>query len=425
MFLPVKAYSLGLFRLFAGIVLTIDLFQERAFLTLVEHYDKDKCFFKIHPYLPVLTDGNLSLFLSVVVVAHIGMTLGISYRLSSAISAFGRWYLIAIDMSRWNNHTYFFALLCTIFAVTDYDAQFSFGVRRKYVPQWQLWIIQYQQFIIYFMAAIQKILSGTWLLGKSAFRYNAMAILPFINTLQYVLNEEQIVILMHWCGVLLELGVVGLWYSKTRIFTMVVLTTFHTMNFHMFDIGMFPVMCIGALTVFLNPSWCEFLAPRQQNVVYRVSRSKLIKNILITYAASQLLLPFSHKILVGTQGYNGYGLYGYSWKMFIIGENKRSVDFMLRVEDDYYEVEPRDFMNYFARRKWVYHPVLVKQFAMCVYEKLELYELPMNTTTTHLSVSGELSAWGKPVQSVYNPEVNLFFTPFNMFERSEFVMPLE
>jgi len=428
MFLPVNAHSLGLFRFVAGIILTLDLFLEREFFTLVNRYDKDKCFFTIHPELPVLTDTNLTLFLYVLLLAHVGITLGLFYRVSTIITSLGRWYLMAIDMTRWNNHTYFFALMCTMFVFTDYHAQFSFSARRNYVPEWQLWIVQYQQFIIYFMAGIQKVLSGTWLQGKSSFRYRDVEKLPFMNFTRtvLVLEEEETLIMIHWCGLALELGgAIALFHRNTRWIAILFLSMFHSMNFYMFDIGMFPVMCVAGLTLFLDPDWCEFFKHGKKNVVYRVRRSRFTKCMLVLYTTSQLLITFSDKVFVGMQGYHGNGLYGFSWKMFTVGERKRRLEILLTIDGERWDIDPRDYMNYSRRSKWKDNPWLIKKFASCIYDTLDLSYVYFNATNIHLYMDVTVSYNGGPESPIIDMNSNLFFVEWNLFKRSEFIIPIK
>ena len=98
------------------------------------------------------------------------------------------------------------------------------------------------------------------------------------------------------------------------------------MNSRMFSIGMFPYACLGTMWVFCRPDSPKTLIkklPKLLQSLFNVSpateKSSNVNGKFIfvcLYAAIQLVLPYSHSI---TQGYNGWtqGAYGYSWDMMI------------------------------------------------------------------------------------------------------------
>ncbi|RVE39922.1 hypothetical protein evm_015428, partial [Chilo suppressalis] len=101
-----------------------------------------------------------------------GIMLGYKYSISSTMFTLCYWYLLLIEKSFWNNHSYLFGLVALLLTFTDAACYWSLDVyldpskKKEAVPYWNYFILKYQFFILYFMAGIKKSTSE-WLTGYS------------------------------------------------------------------------------------------------------------------------------------------------------------------------------------------------------------------------------------------------------------------
>ncbi|PKK17277.1 gamma-glutamyl carboxylase, partial [Columba livia] len=154
------------------------------------------------------------------------------------------WYVLLLDKSSWNNHSYLYGLMGTQLALLgadrygSMDGLFRPQKRNAHVPLWNYALLRAQIFIVYFIAGLKK-LDADWVGGYSM---NSLArhwlFAPFRLVLSEALTSRLVV---HGGGLVLDLSAgFLLFFDASRPLGLLLTTYFHTMNSQLFSIGETP-----------------------------------------------------------------------------------------------------------------------------------------------------------------------------------------
>ncbi|NXL69705.1 VKGC carboxylase, partial [Leptocoma aspasia] len=350
----------------------------------------------------------------------VGIMLGCCYRLSCVAFLGPYWYLLLLDKTSWNNHSYLYGLLAFQLALLgadrygSVDGLFRPQKRNAHVPLWNYTLLRAQVFIVYFIAGLKK-LDADWVGG---FSMGTLARHSLFAPFRLVLSEELTSrLVVHGGGLVLDLSAgFLLFFDATRPLALVFVTYFHCMNSQLFSIGegargtprhpqpghgtpgypqtpptrasssphgpQTPPKILNrgaqtpqntlALTKPPQPSPdCHYegqgarggLRPRQH----------LAAAFTILYVLEQLFLPYSHFI---TQGYNNWtnGLYGYSWDMMVHSRFHQHVKITYRdgLTGEVGYLKPGAFTQ---SRRWRDHADMLKQYSACLSQLLPRYNV--------------------------------------------------
>lgn len=328
---PVNAYYLFIFRILFSMVM---LLQFAKHFVRANDYDQSgvlRFYYHGFSWIPHLSGSQFRVLLCIGILAALLSALGILFRYSITAVFLISAYIQLSDALYYNNHYYFFALLCFLLAFTDADQGLSantfFNKRRaeKYVPNWQLLILQLMVFIVYFYGGLAK-LNGDWLCGQiTRFMFPA-------------LENETLALLIAWSGMLFDLFIgFLLFYPKTRVWAVIAVILFNLTNGLVFfeDIQLFPLAMIAASLLFVPGDWWEkifetILAGRNvpkkkkgKSISGKVKTnpgkpvfviSPGIKWGLVLFFGFQFLWPFRHHLAPGHVDWTGQGHY-MAWRM--------------------------------------------------------------------------------------------------------------
>ncbi|CAH1954167.1 unnamed protein product [Acanthoscelides obtectus] len=398
-------------------------------------------------------------------VGATGIMLGYKFRISTLLFGIPYWYILLLDKSYWNNHSYLFGIVTILLSGSSANHYFSldgyFEEKRKnrHVPCWNYFILKYQFFMLYFLAGLKKA-DMEWLEGYSMQSLgNHWIFLPF----RLFLTSDQVdYLIVHWFGFLLDLTI-GFWMliESTRPVAMVFCTMFHLMNSRLFSIGMFPYVCLATMPLFCEETWprkllkyfhistneplptpdCIYIkdgrgqSNKQKHVTWK---RKLVIGLLLTHCSLQVFLPYSHFI---TQGYNNWtkGLYGYSWDMMV--HSWDTIQVVVRVVDN--EFGEQFFIDpdaWTQNDRWNKHADMCVQYANCL--KRNLMESFKNNSasneqkssrTKHRQISSEnlsvyIDVWcslnKRFQQRMYNPNYDLLKAKWSPFNPVEWLLPV-
>ncbi|XP_047637590.1 vitamin K-dependent gamma-carboxylase isoform X2 [Phacochoerus africanus] len=359
---PTDPASLAVFRFLFGLLMVLDIPQERGLSSLDRRYldGLEVCRFPLLDALQPLPLDWMYLVYTIMFLGALGMMLGLCYRISCVLFLLPYWYVFLLDKTSWNNHSYLYGLLA--FQLTFVDANRYWSVdgllssrkRNAHVPLWNYAVLRGQIFIVYFIAGVKK-LDADWVEGYSMeYLSRHWLFSPF----KLVLSEEMTSLLVvHWCGLLLDLSAgFLLFFDATRSIGLLFVSYFHCMNSQLFSIGMFPYVMLASSPLFCSPGWPRKLvahcpkrlqdllplriAPQPSaSCMYKRSRARggqkpglrhrLGAAFTLLYLLEQLFLPYSHFL---TQGYNNWtnGLYGYSWDMMVHSRSHQHVKITYR-----------------------------------------------------------------------------------------------
>ncbi|XP_063973510.1 vitamin K-dependent gamma-carboxylase [Diachasmimorpha longicaudata] len=423
---PTDAASLGVARALFGLCMVIEIVEERGLSDIeLKWRGAHACHFPLihgmkQPSLP-----HMIALYTLMLLGAFGIMLGFFFKLSCASFVIPYWYIFILDKSFWNNHSYLYGLVSTLFWGTGANRYCALDSslqpkNQASVPLWNYFILKCQFFLLYFLAGLKKS-SREWLEGYSMMNLSEHWI---FNIFKLFLTTAQIdFLIIHWFAFIFDLTI-GFWllFEKTRIPGMIFCAAFHLMNSRLFSIGMFPYVCLATMGLFCHVSWPRRIisslialrssAVREKNQLITCStskkeemddsdtknRSKNDKNAISTWMPKSILpkdrvklktfkkkqkivvfflllhiilqvfLPYSHFI---TKGYNNWvsGLYGYSWDMMI--HNWDTILVVVRVHDnenskDYF-IDPQAWVQ---NERWSKHPDMVIQYAQCIKTQL-------------------------------------------------------
>ncbi|XP_065655191.1 vitamin K-dependent gamma-carboxylase isoform X2 [Hydra vulgaris] len=456
--------ALGVARFFYGLIMLIDIFEERGLHSLEQRYgDPDLCIFPLFNNMPVFPLEYLYAMFLVMILCSIGIMLGFMFKLSCLGFTVIYWYFFFLNKTTWNNHSYLYGLLSILWLFSNANFYWSIdsliwpSIYNKLVPRFNYIIIKFQLFILYFYAGIKK-LDADWTSGYSMAGLGKSWVFdPF----HFFFSDETVdYLFVHIGGLVFDLSVGFLFLNdKTRPLGYLLAYFFHGMNAIIFNIGMFSYMCMAMIPIFSAPNWpkkiiektpwfIRMLLPTcssaQENVectktTHHTETLKNIKNekdcdwsftmnkafkcIFFTfYVAMQLFLPFSHSI---TKGYNSWtdGLYGYSWDMMVHSWNTQHV--VVKVIDDVtgekQYLRPGAFTS--SKSRIFSHPDMIKQYATCLSKRLT--EVPdLNITHPKIYFDVWTSLNKRYQQRRLDPRVDLVKAPWSPTKDTPWLMPL-
>lgn len=431
--------SLAFTRIMFGFLMMIDIPYERGFSELDHRFgDPRKCHFPLFNFLKPLSFPWMCLLYFGMWIGAAGITVGFRFRLSCLAFIIPYWYILILDKTSWNNHSYLFGLLSVLlfFSSANHycsvDGLLNPSVRNKVVPNWNYLLLKFQIFLLYFYAGVKK-LDQEWLDGHSMkYLANHWVFDPF----KIFLSESNIeYYIVHLGGFLLDLTI-GFWliWSKSRPYAMFFGASFHLMNSQLFSIGMFPYMCLATLPIFCRPDWPKHLMDQSPALLKKVlpttekspcdpkrkkESSRSVKTTLMTlYILSQLVLPWTHSI---TQGYNNWtnGLYGYSWDMMVHAWQTMHVVVSVKHKDTGH-ISYLDTDAFVENDKWVGHADMVYQYAHCIKDRLR----DINMTDIGIYVDVWRSLNGRFQQRLIDPRVDILTAEWSPFQRTKWIMPL-
>ncbi|XP_051786426.1 vitamin K-dependent gamma-carboxylase [Erpetoichthys calabaricus] len=461
---PTDPASLGMFRFLFGMLMVIDIPQERGMSSLDYKYldGMDVCRFPLFNFLKPLPMDWMYLLYVVMLFGALGIMLGCLYRISCLMFISTYWYVFFLDKTTWNNHSYLYGLIgfqLTIMDANRYwsiDGLLNLKKKNAHVPLWNYTVLRAQIFIVYFIAGVKK-LDGDWVGGYSM---NYLSQHWLFDPFRLIFTDEMTsLIVVHGGGLILDLTAgYLLFFDATRPISIVFVTYFHCMNSQLFSIGMFPYAMLATSPLFCYPDWPRRLFAKfpiclsgvlppvmtnlqtsvsclypevelkakgltaEQNLQVKPTRASLRHKLgavfTIIYIAEQFFLPYSHFI---TQGYNNWtnGLYGYSWDMMVHSRSHQHVKITYRdtKTGDIGYLNPGVFTQ---SRRWKDHGDMLKQYAVCLSHQLTKY----NISEPEVYFDIWVSINERFQQRIFDPRVDIVKADWSPFKSNPWLMPL-
>ncbi|XP_059346739.1 vitamin K-dependent gamma-carboxylase [Ammospiza nelsoni] len=429
--------------------MALDVPQERGLGHLDQRYldGLEVCRFPLLPFLAPLPLDWMYLLYTVMFLGALGIMLGCCYRLSCVAFLCPYWYLLLLDKTSWNNHSYLYGLLGFQLALLgadrygSVDGLFRPQKRNAHVPLWNYALLRAQVFIVYFIAGLKK-LDADWVGG---FSMGTLARHWLFAPFRLVLSEELTSrLVVHGGGLVLDLSAgFLLFFDATRPLALVFVTYFHCMNSQLFSIGMFSYTMLATNGLFCRPEWPRGLVarcpPRLQAWLPSTEppqpspdchyggrrargglrpRQHLAAAFTILYVLEQLFLPYSHFI---TQGYNNWtnGLYGYSWDMMVHSRFHQHVKITYRdgLTGEVGYLKPGAFTQ---SRRWRDHADMLKQYSACLSRLLPRY----NVSQPQIYFDVWVSINERFQQRLVDPRVDLVRAPWSPWTPTPWLLPL-
>jgi len=263
---PVPSASLGALRIIWGLLTFYEIFTYFAgYGGKVTYYHIEPKFsFKYYGFGWVPTHHSHLFFilhLFVLLFSTVTITIGLFYRLSSVIFLIGFSWLYLMDMSYYLNHFYLLIVLQVFMTILpancifSFDSEWSKNGPSRSVPRICILLIRWYMVLVYFYAGVQKI-NPDWLGGEPLRHWLRHRV--FMPGIGRLMTTSMTPYFFSYGGLVYDLVVgfmlVSPWW-KVKLFGICLSIFFHITNKILFNIGIFPVMCLAVTTIFFSPRW--------------------------------------------------------------------------------------------------------------------------------------------------------------------------
>lgn len=332
-FRPVDIAPLVFFRIFFGLMMLYHIWvmtRDRW----VQYFYIDPDFHFSYPgwsWLEPWPGIGMHIHFIVLMIAAVGISLGLFYRFSALTYFVGYSYVFLLEKSLYQNHCYLICLLSGIMVVIPAHRACSLDcllgrIKGSLVaPQWTLGLLRLQIAIPYFYGGLAK-LNYDWLLTQPIGMWiQRRTDVPFLGG---YLGEEWVAWAFAYGGLLFDLLIVpALMWRRTRIFAYLIAVGFHLTNAVLWEIGIFPWFMIGASLLFFPPhtfrraahlkKWAIIPLPAPTRFSWG---ERLTVAVLALYVSWQLIFPFRHFLYPGNVSWNEEG-HHFAWHMMLREKN--------------------------------------------------------------------------------------------------------
>ncbi len=384
---PVHIAPLATFRIIFGIMMMISTARFMWLGWIEDHYVNTKFHFKYYGFewVEPLSKNGLNAVHILLLVASLFVTLGLFYRIAAIFVFLCFTYIELIDLTYYLNHYYFVSLVSFLLIFVPANRYFSLDVVRNpklfcnTVPGWCVNVFKLQLAIVYVFAGLIKI-NYDWLINALPLKIwlPANDNIPLLGKLfvwQYAPH------LFSWLGMLYDTTIVcWLLWHKTRPWAYITVIVFHILTGILFQIGVFPVVMIGATLIFFSARWHQhwqnilatFILSKQLHYINRSgiynylltgARQKIILYFFAVYFTFQILFPWRFFLYPGNMYWTENG-YRFGWRVMLM-EKAGTATFYVKDSKTGREgvVFNTDFLNAHQEKQMAFQPDMILQFA--------------------------------------------------------------
>lgn len=432
---PVSIAPLVTLRVVIGVMLLFSTLRFVALGWVDDHYITPVFHFKYFGFewVEPLPATGLYIVHGLLIISSLCVMLGLFYRLAAIVQFLLFTYTELIDLTYYLNHYYFVSIVCGLLVLVPANRAFSLDVLRKpaisrsKISRWTIFIFQLQLGIVYFHAGIWKV-NYDWLVNALPLKIwiPANDQLPLIG---WIFQQKITPYLFSWAGMLYDVSIV-LWlsWSRTRPWAYLTVIVFHTLTGLMFQIGVFPLVMIGATLIFFSEQWHERLwnwasdtitkPLRFRNRVadfpgfqhlenlktqFATHRSSLITSFLVLFFLFQILFPWRYLLYPGNIFWTEEG-YRFCWRVMLMEKAGTATFFVKDAKTGREgEVVNSEFLNAHQEKQMAMQPDMILQFAHFLKKHYE--QRGVSNPAVRAEVYVTLNA--RPSKLLIDPNVDL------------------
>ena len=390
----------------------------------------------------------------VMAIASVAISLGWFYRLATLLFFLCFTYIELIDITYYLNHYYFVSLVAFLMMLVPAHRYFSLDVKRKpeiisdKVSKWCIVVFKVQIAIVYVYAGLAKI-NSDWLMEALplAVWLPAKTSVPVIGGL---FGLKVTPMIFSWAGMLFDTFIVaGLLWRKTRWLAYGAVVVFHSLTGILFQIGVFPLVMIFAVTIFFSADFHENLLnrlsgllhlfglrnrcrpfprnPSDRPIDHRPSTidhqsstgTPLLLSFLAVFLVFQLLFPWRYLLYPGNVFWTEEG-YRFAWRVMLM-EKAGTATFFVKDGPEGREgsVINHQFLNPHQEKQMAMQPDLILQFAH--YLSAHFLREGMKDPQVRAEVWVTLNA--RPARLLVDPQVDLTHKR-DTWGHKKWIMPL-
>lgn len=375
------------FRIVFGAMMMIGTARFMALGWVDDHYVKPLFHFKYYGFewVQSLDYNGLMAVHVLLLIASLLIIVGLFYRFSATIVFLTFTYLELIDLTYYLNHYYFVSIVAFLMILVPANKYLSLDVLLKpsshcaHVPSWCVNIFKLQLAIVYIYAGLIKI-NTDWLLHALPLKIWLPACdkLFLIGTIfTYKLTPY----IFSWIGMLYDCTIVfWLLWPKTRMLAYITVIIFHVLTGVLFQIGVFPVVMVGATLFFFSPQWhqnilwamAQVLKPTQmqiinkyQNTFYQppMAQKQFLSIVLPLFFTFQLLFPWRFLLYSGNMFWTEQG-YRFGWRVMLMEKASTATFYVTDgISGKKGEVFNSEFLNPHQEKQMAMQPDMILQYA--------------------------------------------------------------
>ncbi|PHN03539.1 HTTM domain-containing protein [Flavilitoribacter nigricans] len=417
---PVSIAPLVTFRLVFGAVMVFSTLRFWYLGWIEEHFIDTQVTFKYFGFewIQLLLPEAMYLLHALMLLGAIGVWLGLFYRLSAGVFFLTFTYAWLIDLTYYLNHYYFVSIAAFLLILVPAHRRFSVDCWRKpelrqlQTARWTILIFKWQIGIVYIYAGLAKI-NYDWLIAALPLKIWVPANdnLPLVGPL---FRWEYTPWIFSWIGMLYDATIV-FWLSwrPTRVLAYLSVIIFHGLTGMMFQIGVFPIVMIGATWIFFSEKFHErLLRFLEQGWPVKISVQKAASPrriaswtfyLLVAHFALQLLFPWRYLLYPGNMFWTEEG-YRFGWRVMLM-EKAGTATFYVRDGAGGREgiVFNEDFLSDHQEKQMAMQPDMILQYAH--FLEAHYKENGMRDPRVRAEVYVTLNA--RPSQLLVDPNLDL------------------
>lgn len=403
------------FRIVFGAMMLFSTLRFWALGWIKNHFIDAKTTFKYYGFewVELLSPNWMYAIHVVMVLASVGVMLGFLYRISAILLFLTFTYCQLIDLTYYLNHYYFVAIACLFMVFVPANRAFSLDIRWlgvkpiTHVSAWAINIFKLQIAIVYIFAGLAKI-NFTWLMEALPLKIwlPAADALPVIG---WFMKFKITPYLFSWCGMLYDTFIVFfLLNARTRPFAYFTVIVFHAMTGILFQIGVFPLVMIGATLIFFSDNFHEqilrFLGWRKTLIPFDLRlRNRILQYGLIIFFIFQLIFPWRYLLYSGSMFWTEQG-YRFGWRVMLMEKAGTATFYVKDAKTGREgEVTNSEFLHNHQEKQMAMQPDLILQYAQ--FLKNHFAQKGVNNPSVRAEIYVTLN--GKPSQLLIDPNIDL------------------
>lgn len=422
---PIHIAPLITFRMMIGAIMFLGTLRFISLGWIEQQYIAPQFHFRYFGFewLSILPSFWIIAIHILMLVAAVGVLLGAYFRWSAIVLFLSFTYLELIDLTYYLNHYYFMSLVLGLLIFTPAHRYFSLDAQRRasqttHVPRLWIFIFQLLLAIVYTYAGLAKI-NSDWLLHALPLKIwlPAQDQIPILGPL---FAWKFAPIIFSWAGMLYDCTIVFfLWYKPTRLLAYFTVVTFHAMTGLLFQIGVFPIVMIGATLIFFSERWHLALLGRLRSLFRRPSGTKAyeagfqtipyrpaprVATVLLgLFFLFQLLFPWRYLLYPGNLFWTEQG-YRFSWRVMLM-EKAGTATFYVKDSATGREgvVVNSEFLNAHQEKQMSMQPDMILQFA----HHLHRHYAAQGLTDPQVRAEVYVTLNARPSKLLIDPQLNL------------------
>ena len=382
--IPVKTHSLVLLRVAFGLIMLWEVIRYFLEGWVWELFRHDQFHFKYlwFQWVEPLPPPWMTVVFLITGACALLIALGWFYRIASTVFFILYVYTFLIDKAYYNNHFYLIAIIAFLFVISplhhtySLDAHFGRVQHVDRFPAFWLWLLRFPMTLGYVYGGIAKI-EPDWLSGKAPGSLIGKGLDG--TFLEAWVRLPSVSLFYGWSGLLFDFLIpFAVLWKPTRKIAFLSAVMFHTHNYFVFSIGIFPLLALFLTTLYFEHDFPEQWIPQwikqQWSNWYCKKRKKSLKehnlypskglvSILSLLILIQLVVPFRHLLYPGWTVWHEEG-HWFAWRMMLVQKN---VQMLFEVKNpDTGEIryaDPDDYLNVPQKFKLARNPDMILQYA--------------------------------------------------------------